>query len=57
MQQTPYCKKCGHEMYWNGYASMGSSHSNYYRCSNCRRCVEIYDSDLKGDTVIKKLKF
>jgi anaerobic ribonucleoside-triphosphate reductase len=33
-------------MYFRGYASMGGSHSNYYKCSNCGRVVEIYDRDL-----------
>lgn len=42
----PKCTKCGEQLYWDGYASMGGSHSNYYRCPKCDRVVEIYDRDL-----------
>lgn len=42
----PKCKKCKETLHFAGYASMGGSHSNYYRCPECKRVVEIYDRDL-----------
>jgi phage FluMu protein Com len=38
-----YCWQCGSELGWAGYASMGGSHSNYYKCAKCKKVVEIYD--------------
>lgn len=43
----PVCKKCKVVLNWDGFASMGSSHSNYYKCGTCGRVVEIYDRDLR----------
>ena len=39
------CNKCGKGIFWIGFASMGGSHSNYYKCVGCGRIYEIYDRD------------
>lgn len=44
----PKCKDCKSRLSWAGFASMGGSHSNYYKCRGCGRAVEIYDRDLRS---------
>ena len=39
-------KKCKGRLRFAGYASMGSSHSNYYVCSECEAAYVIYDHDI-----------
>ena len=46
MKTVPVCKKCDGRLYFGGYARMGGSHSNYYKCKSCDRVVEISDRDL-----------
>jgi uncharacterized protein YbcV (DUF1398 family) len=41
-------KKCKGELYFIGYASMGGSHSNYYKCDECKAIYEIYDRDINN---------
>ncbi|KKK82139.1 hypothetical protein LCGC14_2806350, partial [marine sediment metagenome] len=42
----PVCKDCDVSLRFDGYASMGGNHSNYYKCPKCERVVTIYDYDL-----------
>lgn len=46
VEAHPVCKKCGGNLIWNEFGSMGSSHSNIYKCVDCGRKVEIYDHEL-----------
>lgn len=41
-------KGCNGDLDFIGYASMGSSHSNYYKCDKCGNVYEIYDRN-EGD--------
>ena len=41
-------EKCNGRLSFIGYASMGSSHSNYYKCDKCGNVYEIYDRS-EGD--------
>lgn len=47
------CKECKSRMYWDGYASMGGSHSNYYKCTNreCGRVIEVYDREFHSSSI------
>jgi len=58
MERTPVCRICGEPLVFNGFASMGSSHSNWYCCENesCERNgknVLIADKDLYCDTKLR----
>ncbi len=44
----PYCKKHRISLTFDGYASMGSFHSNYYTCSKCEKTIEIKDACLRN---------
>lgn len=46
MKTIPVCKDCDVSLRFDGYASMGGNHSNYYKCPKCERVVTIYDYDL-----------
>ena len=48
----PICKIDKVELHFSGFASMGGSHSNYYKCGSCGREVIIYDSDLEMNKTI-----
>ncbi len=39
-------KKCKGYLSFQGYASMGGSHSNYYICNDCKAVYIIYDRDI-----------
>ena len=45
----PYCKKHRISLIFDGYASMGSFHSNYYNCPKCKKTIEIKDACLGGN--------
>ncbi len=40
---SPY--NCNGSLNFTGYASMGSSHSCYYKCEKCKAVYVIYDRD------------
>jgi len=46
MEKTPICRKCNVALSFDGFASMGSSHSNWYRCKKCGNTYLIRDEDL-----------
>jgi hypothetical protein len=52
MDRKLVCKHCGNTLVWDGFAGMGSSHSNWYVCDNeeCERYnkpIVVYDEDLQ----------
>jgi hypothetical protein len=51
MSLTPVCKKCKVDLHWDGFASMGSSHSNWYICPKCGQHFVIADEDLNKKTL------
>jgi len=58
MEKLIVCKVCGDPLVFAGFASMGSSHSNWYACENqsCERfnkSVIIADEDLYSDEVLR----
>jgi uncharacterized protein YbcV (DUF1398 family) len=38
-------EKCNGNLLFHDFASMGGSHSNYYKCTKCGNIYEIYDRD------------
>jgi hypothetical protein len=58
MEKIPVCRHCGKPLKFNGFASMGSSHSNWYICDNDDCPVEhqnilIRDEDLICDRELR----
>ena len=58
MERIPVCKICGNRLSFNGFAGMGSSHSNWYICDTdgCSRKgkdILITDDDLRCDSKMR----
>ncbi len=49
MKRKPWCKDCNVPMHFHEFGSMGSFHSNYYKCSKCGKIVLVRDYDLKDE--------
>jgi hypothetical protein len=39
------CNICGGDMLWDGFGSMSTRHSNFYKCRRCDHETEIYDDE------------